>query len=84
MLAILVAVGGAFGSYGMNHAAKAEVANFPGYIKNNPLGTSCTDPQVMCSTIEAEVCTVNGAGGGATLWKKNAQNRCVDPIYRIH
>lgn len=83
MLAILLAVGGAFGTYAMNHAAKADVTNFPGYIKNNPLGTSCTE-SVMCSNIVAELCTVNGPAGGAQLWKKNAQDRCVDVVYRIH
>ena len=84
MLAILLAVGGAFGTYAMNHSeAKGKVMTFTGYIKNNPLGTDCT-ASVQCTDVVAELCTVNGASGGAQLWKKNGQNRCVDQIYRIH
>jgi hypothetical protein len=84
MLAILLAVGGAFGTYAMSRAAKAEVTNFPGYIKNNPLGTSCTETQVMCSDVNDQICTINGLPTGTQLWKKNAQGRCVDEVYRIH
>ena len=85
MLAILLAIGGAFGSYAMDHSAtkKGKAAVFTGYIKNNPLGSNCTE-SVQCTDVVAELCTVNGAGGGAQLWKMNGQNRCVDEIYRIH
>ena len=83
MLAILLAVGGAFGTYAMNREGNnAKLANHQGYIKNNPLGTSCTQ-SVMCSDVVFNLCTVNGLPTGTQVWKKNAQGRCVDEVYKI-
>jgi len=81
MLAILLAVGGAFGTYAMNHSgSKGTLAPVQGYIKNNPLGTSCTE-SVMCSDQVFDLCTTST---GTQLWAKNGQNRCVTEIYKPH
>ncbi|RUT70267.1 hypothetical protein D0817_10630 [Flavobacterium cupreum] len=81
--AIMLALGGAFGTYAMNNSGgKGALTNFRGHIKNNPLGTSCTE-SIMCTDVNGPLCTVNGQPTGTQLWKKNDQNRCVDEIYKI-
>lgn len=81
MLAILFAVGGAFGTYAMNHSVKdGGVAPVQGYIKNNLAGTDCT-ASIMCSDQVFDLCT---SSTGTQLWAKNAQGRCVNEIYKPH
>lgn len=77
-LAILLAVGGAVGSNAMSHAKTG--APVQAYIKNNPLGTSCTE-SIMCSDQVFDLCTNSS---GTQLWAKNAQNRCVKEVYKPH
>lgn len=80
MLAILLAVGGAYGTYAMNHSvSKGTLAPVQAYIRNNPLGTSCTE-SIMCSDQVFDLCT----SGGVQLWKKNTSDRCVLEVYKPH
>ncbi|MNS54948.1 hypothetical protein D3C72_877690 [compost metagenome] len=84
MLAILLAVGGAVGTYAMNHSvSKGTLAPVQGYIKNNPVGTSCTE-SITCSDQVFDVCTVNGLPTGTQLWKKNGEGRCILEVYKPH
>lgn len=82
-LAIMLALGGAFGSLAMNRADNDKSAGvFLAYIKNNPLGTSCTEA-VMCSDAIGPICTINDEPSGTQLWHLNANGRCVREAYKI-
>ena len=81
-LAIMLAIGGAFGTYAMSHS-EGKSGNFVGYIKNNLAGTDCSE-STLCSYVNAELCTVNAIPEGTQLWAQNAQGRCIVEVYRIH
>jgi hypothetical protein len=83
-LAIMLAVGGAFGTYAMSHSeSKGTLLPVQGYIKNDPEGISCTE-SIICSDQVFDVCTVNGMPTGTKLWKKNTSNRCILEVYKPH
>lgn len=80
LFAVLAAVFTAFATSG--HPISRSL-NTQGYIKNNPLGNSCTE-SVMCTYDGGDICTITGAPTSTQLWAKNVQSRCILEIYKIH
>lgn len=80
-LAIMLAVGGAYGTYAMNQT-KSTSGAFPGYIKNNPSGSNCT-LSTQCTDVIAELCTVNADPTGIQLYGLQ-DGACTVEVYRIH
>lgn len=75
------AVVGAFATNSEQVASKS-LSHTEGFVKLNPLGTVCDQPE-MCTTIQGEICTVGNVPGATQLWGKNQNDRCVVELYRI-
>lgn len=75
------AVAGAFAT-NSEQAASKNLSHVAGFVKLNPLGTLCDQPE-MCTTIPGDICTVASNPSGTQLWGKNENDRCVVELYRI-
>ena len=75
------AVMGAFAT-NSEQAASKSLSHVEGFVKLNPLGTVCDQPE-MCSFDPGEICTVGDIPSGTQLWGKNQNDRCVVELYRI-
>lgn len=83
MIPIAVAVlgiGGAFVTTSMQNISKNEVPPKIGYLAN-PQG-KCTNTQVNCSDIPTAFLCRLGVTSGPVAYDKDAQNNCVQPLYR--
>lgn len=73
-------ISGAFVTTSMQSASKTDVAPKIGYLQNSQ--GKCTNTQVNCNdTPSAFLCRIGGTSG-AVAYDKDAQNNCVQPLYR--
>jgi hypothetical protein len=79
--AIMLATAGAFGTHAMNTNSES-LTNKPGFIRVDPLGNTCNNPET-CTTDIGPICTVGGVPGATQLWGKTAGGKCTVELYRI-
>jgi hypothetical protein len=61
-------------------SVKGAVVNEHGFIRLSS-ATDCQESD-MCSPAGTQTCTVGDVAGATRLWKKNASNQCIVPLYR--
>lgn len=82
VIIMAVAVAGAFSTHAMDEKAEwADLEN--GYIKLDPEGMSCARSSTVCTTENTGVqCRVGHNPSGAPLFRIDASNSCVEPLYQ--
>lgn len=79
---VALAVSGAFATTSMQKAPeKNDVALKWGYFAN-PNGT-CSPNRIQCSDRQKEELCRMGDTSGQIAYEKNAENNCVQPLYRV-
>jgi len=77
-----IAVAGAFTTHAMSQKAK-ESSIVNGYVKLNPMGTSCEQSPTECTTVNTGViCTVDHDPSGAQLFLIESNGSCTQPLFR--
>lgn len=80
---VALAISGAFATTSMQSAPqKNSLALKWGYLPNS--NGECSTNQVRCSDIpKEEFCHVGDVTSGAIAYEQDAQNNCIQPLYRV-